>query len=102
MYGVSFDDAPAEVNILKSRFLEDFVGFGNRDDNEIFERIQQSLTNVPEMEWVDFSRGLGTDREVINADGSISGNISDETGIRGSYEYWKELMQRDVEPRVVI
>jgi phenylpropionate dioxygenase-like ring-hydroxylating dioxygenase large terminal subunit len=102
MYGVSFDDAPAEVNVLKSRFLEDFVGFGNRDDNEIFERIQQSLTNVPEMEWVDYSKGLGTDREVVNADGSISGNISDETGIRGSYAYWKELMRRDVEPRAVI
>jgi phenylpropionate dioxygenase-like ring-hydroxylating dioxygenase large terminal subunit len=100
-YGVMLEDAPAEVNALKSRFLEDFAGFGYRDDNEIFERIQQGLANIPEMEWVDFSKGLGTEREVVNADGSITGNVSDETGIRGAYTWWKELMRRDVRPRVV-
>ena len=96
------DDAPPAVNALKSRFLEDFAGFGYRDDNEIFERIQRSLTAIPEMEWVDFSKGLGTDREVVGADGSISGSVSDETGIRGAYFYWKELMKRDVRTRVVV
>lgn len=102
MYGVSFDDAPAEVNALKSRFLEDFAGFGNRDDNEVFERIQHALMTIPEMEWLDFSKGLGTDRETMNDDGSVSGNISDETGIRGSYMYWKELMNRDFEPKALV
>ena len=101
-YGVVLDDAPPAVNALKSRFLEDFAGFGYRDDNEIFERIQRSLTAIPEMEWVDFSKGLGTDREVVGADGSISGSVSDETGIRGAYFYWKELMKRDVRTRVVV
>ena len=101
-YGMVLDDAPTEVNALKSRFLEDFAGFGYRDDNEIFERIQHSLSTIPEMEWVDFSKGLGTDREVVGADGSISGNVSDETGIRGAYTYWKELMSRDVRPRAVV
>jgi hypothetical protein len=96
------DDAPPEVNALKSRFLEDFAGFGYRDDNEIFERIQYSLSTIPEMEWVDFSKGLGTSREVVNADGSITGNVSDETGIRGAYYYWKELMSRDVRLRVAL
>ena len=99
-YGVVLDDAPPEVNALKSRFLEDFAGFGYRDDNEIFERVQQGLSTIPEMEWVDFSKGLGTDREVVGPDGAITGNVSDETGMRGSYFWWKELMRRNVQPRV--
>ncbi len=100
-YGVVLEDAPPQVNALKSRFLEDFAGFGYRDDNEIFERIQHSLTTIPEMEWVDFSKGLGTDREVRGADGAITGAVSDETGIRGAYFRWQELMNRDVRPCVV-
>ena len=101
-YGVVLDDAPAEVNALKSRFTEDFTGFGYRDDNEIFERIQHSLSTIPEMEWVDFSKGLGTSRESVGADGTITGAVSDETGIRGAYTYWRELMGRDVHPCVLV
>lgn len=101
-YGVVLDDAPAEVNTLKNRFLEDFTGFGYRDDNEIFERIQQGLGNSPEMEWVDFSKGLGTDRETTSADGTVTGNVSDETGIRGAYAYWKVLMCRNFLPQVLV
>ncbi|MEY4267394.1 MAG: Rieske (2Fe-2S) protein [Pseudomonadota bacterium] len=100
-YGVVLDDAPMAVNALKSRFLEDFAGFGYRDDNEIFERIQHSLTTIPEMEWVDFSKGLGTDRESVGDDGSITGAVSDETGIRGAYQHWVELMERTVHPCVL-
>lgn len=85
-----------------TRFLEDFTGFGYRDDNEIFERIQQGLGIIREMEWVDFSKGLGTDRETTGADGAITGNVSDETGIRGAYAYWKVLMCRDFQPQVLI
>jgi phenylpropionate dioxygenase-like ring-hydroxylating dioxygenase large terminal subunit len=101
-YGVVFDDLPPEVNALKSRFLEDFAGFGYRDDNEIFERIQHALATIPEMEWLDFSKGLGTDREATGPDGAVTGNVSDETGIRGSYFHWKELMSRDVRPRALV
>lgn len=101
-YGVVLDDAPDEVGALKSRFLEDFAGFGYRDDNEIFERIQHALTTIPEMEWLDFSKGLGTDRETTDEQGVVTGAVSDETGIRGSYYYWAELMNRDVTPRVSI
>jgi len=101
-YGVVLDNAPPAVNALKSRFLEDFAGFGYRDDNEIFERIQHSLEAIPEMEWVDFSKGLGTEREVVGTDGAIRGNVADETGIRGSYFHWKELMGRNVRTQVVV
>jgi len=101
-YGVVFDNLPGEVNAIKARFLEDFPGFGYRDDNEIFERIQRALSTIPEMEWVDFSKGLGTDRESRTRDGTVIGNVSDETGIRGSYLWWKELMSRDVQPRALV
>ncbi len=100
-YDVVLDDAPDEVNALKSRFKEDFSGFGYRDDNEIFERIQHALTTIPEMEWLDFSKGLGTDREIFEENGVVKGAVSDETGIRGTYNFWKEIMSRDVVPRVV-
>ncbi|MFT7533477.1 MAG: phenylpropionate dioxygenase-like ring-hydroxylating dioxygenase large terminal subunit, partial [Gammaproteobacteria bacterium] len=100
-YDVVFADTLEEVNALKSRFKEDFAGFGYRDDNEIFERIQHALTTIPEMEWLDFSKGLGTDREVFEDNDVVRGAVSDETGIRGSYFYWKELMGRNVVPQVI-
>jgi len=96
LYTVILEDAPPEVNTLRLRFAEDFVYTGNRDDNEVFERMQISLANIPEMEWVDFSKGLGTDREQLQSDGSVRGNISDETGMRAAYQRWKELMSSDI------
>lgn len=53
------------------------------------------------MEWVDFSKGLGTNREVPQSDGFTRGNISDETGIRAAHQRWKELMSSDVSTCVV-
>jgi phenylpropionate dioxygenase-like ring-hydroxylating dioxygenase large terminal subunit len=100
-YTVLPNDAPPEMNRLRVRFSEDFNNVGARDDNEIFERIQNALENVPEMEWLDFSKGLGSGREHTGSDGAITGNISDETGIRGSYFWWKTLMNRDFRPSVL-
>jgi phenylpropionate dioxygenase-like ring-hydroxylating dioxygenase large terminal subunit len=86
------EDGPPEVNSLRMRFAEDFVTLGNRDDGEVFERIQDGLTNAYESEWVDVSRGWRTGRERAEPDGSLIGNVSDETGIRGAYEEWWRLM----------
>ncbi len=97
-YTTLIEGAPPEVNTLRLRFSEDFNNVASRDDNEVFERIQRALQDVPEMAWLDFSKGLGTDRETRHADGSISGNIADETGIRGSYQWWRTLMNRDFTP----
>lgn len=102
IYTVMLDDVPAELNTLRLRFAEDFVYTGNRDDNEIFERIQHALTTIPEMEWLDFSKGLGTAREVPQPDGSIRGAVSDETGIRASYGRWLELMNSDIRTSVAL
>lgn len=96
-YTVVINDAPAEMNTLRIRFSEDFNNVAARDDNEIFERIQKALSTTPEMPWLDFSKGLGTERESFAEDGSVTGNISDETGIRGSYQWWLTLMNREIQ-----
>ncbi len=83
---------PREVNALRMRQAEDFVNLGNRDDIEIFERTQEALAAAPEVEWVDVSRGWGTDRECREAGGPLAGNVADETGIRSGYEQWRKLM----------
>jgi phenylpropionate dioxygenase-like ring-hydroxylating dioxygenase large terminal subunit len=100
-YTALLNDAPEEINALRLRFAEDFNNVGARDDNEVMERVQQGLTLIPEMEWVDLSRGLGTNRESVRQDGVITGNIMDDTGVRGSYGWWATLMNRDVELKAV-
>jgi hypothetical protein len=95
-YVASANDLPDEIATLRLRFAEDFCNVGVPDDNEIMERIQQGLTSIPEMEWLDYSRGLGTDREKVEPDGAVTGNVMDETAMRGSYRRWKELMNREV------
>ncbi len=95
-YATLFEDAPEEFNTLRIRFVEDFNNLAGRDDNDAMERIQDALAVIPEMEWLDFSRGLGTDRESVDASGVVTGNVMDDTGVRGSYLRWKELMNRDV------
>lgn len=93
-YVAALSQVPQEVNTLRMRFTEDFSNLGNRDDFEVFERIQAALETVETLEWVDVSRGFDTDRERAQADGSVTGNITDETGIRGAYERWRELMSQ--------
>lgn len=95
-YTMLINDAPEEFNTLRLRFAEDFNNIATRDDNEAMERVQEALTTIPEMEWLDFSRGLGTERESVDDNGVITGNVMDDTGVRGSYHWWRELMNRDV------
>ena len=52
------DGADEEVNLLRLRVDEDFVSFGTPDDLEMFERIQEGLS-IPEVPWIDISRGIG-------------------------------------------
>ena len=101
-YGVVFDNVPPEVNAIKARFLEDFAGFGYRDDNEIFERIQRSAQYHPGDGMARLQQGSRHGPRNPDRDGVIVGNVSDETGIRGCYLWWKELMSRDVQPRALV
>lgn len=99
-YTTLINDAPDEINHLRIRFDEDFHSVGSRDDSEVMELIQQTLTTIPEMEWLDVSRGMC--RQRIDSDtGVITSNKTDDTAIRGAYDYWKYLMNRDVRTTVV-
>jgi len=100
-YTALLNDAPEEINALRVRFAEDFNNLGAPDDIEAMERAQQGLSLIPEMEWIDLSRGLGTARETVGPDGTVTGNIMDDTGVRGAYAWWLTLMNRDVRLKVV-
>ncbi|MFT4066332.1 aromatic ring-hydroxylating oxygenase subunit alpha [Paraburkholderia sp.] len=89
------NDAPDAVNKLRIRFDEDFHSLGSRDDSEIMERVQHALTTIPEMEWLDVSRGMCR-QSVDPQTGVVTSNKTDDTAIRGAYGYWKTQMARPV------
>jgi len=95
------NDAPDEINQLRLRFEEDFHSLGSRDDSEIQELVQHTLTVIPEMEWLDISRGTCR-QSVDEKTGVITSNKTDDTAIRGGYDWWRTLMNRDVRTTVVV
>ena len=82
--------APAEVDLLRLRVDEDFVNFGTPDDLDMFERIQRGLS-IPEMEWIDMSRGLPDDAG-DHEDDAICGPITSEAPQRRYLAHYAELM----------
>ncbi|WP_226505025.1 aromatic ring-hydroxylating dioxygenase subunit alpha [Pseudomonas sp. MWU16-30317] len=88
------DDLPAEVNSLRMRLQEDFPSFGEPDDLANFEECQIGL-DIPEMEWIVTSRHLDSGRERLDAQGNLTGPVSDELPIRAFWREWKKLMQRE-------
>ena len=83
--------APDEVNLMRLRVDEDFVSFGTPDDLAMFERIQDGLS-IPEVPWIDTSRGLGAPSEVVDETGVRTGPITSEAPQRGYYEEYLRLM----------
>jgi phenylpropionate dioxygenase-like ring-hydroxylating dioxygenase large terminal subunit len=98
-YTSLLNDAPDEINTLRIRFEEDFNNLGTRDDLAQMEEIQQTLGCVPELEWLDFSRGLS--RESADSHGIITGDKTDETPVRHAYTHWARLMDREVKLSVI-
>jgi phenylpropionate dioxygenase-like ring-hydroxylating dioxygenase large terminal subunit len=92
-YTTLINDAPDELNNLRIRFEEDFNNVGGRDDLAQLEEVQKCLTLIPEMEWIDVSRGMA--REFINEKGILTSNKTDDTAIRGSYRHWLALMNAE-------
>jgi phenylpropionate dioxygenase-like ring-hydroxylating dioxygenase large terminal subunit len=93
MIAVRLGGVSDEMNAARLRTHESFygpAGAGSPDDAEIFERVQRGLTAEIEP-WVELSRGI--EREVVDADGSIVGRITDEVTQRGQIRRWRELMQ---------
>ena len=87
--------APPEIDLLRLRVDEDFVNFGTPDDLDMFERIQRGLS-VPEMEWIDMSRGLPDDP---GEGGTVEGPITSEAPQRRYLAHYAELMTTPAETR---
>ena len=80
--------APPEIDLLRLRVDEDFVNFGTPDDLDMFERIQRGLS-IPEMEWIDMSRGLP---DGAADDGTVRGPITSEAPQRRYLAHYAKLM----------
>jgi phenylpropionate dioxygenase-like ring-hydroxylating dioxygenase large terminal subunit len=89
--------APDEVNIMRMRIGEDFPTMGNPDDLEIYERCHEGL-NIPEMEWIDTSKGLRPGGETVDERGVITSAVTSDTPIRGYLKEWRRLM--NLEPKL--
>jgi phenylpropionate dioxygenase-like ring-hydroxylating dioxygenase large terminal subunit len=89
---------PEQVNRLRVRSEEDFNNVGSRDDSDIMERVQHALETIPEMEWLDLTRGMN--RQTVSPNGVITSNKTDDTAIRGAYSHWLTLMNK--EPRTAV
>lgn len=90
--------ADPEIDLLRLRVDEDFVSFGTPDDLDMFERVQAGLA-IPEMEWVDVSRGLEDGVDRVDPDGTVSGPITSEAPQRGYLAHYARLMTTEVRTR---
>jgi hypothetical protein len=63
------------------------------------EQVQNCMETIPEMEWLDLSRGAV--RQTVHNNGAVTSNKTDDTANRGGYFFWKELMGKDVTLSVV-
>ncbi len=90
-YGTTIEGVPDEINTMRMRMQEDFPAFGEPDDLANFEEAQRGML-IPEVEWIDISRGVGTGCEVTGADGVVEGPITHEHHIRGYFQEWTRLM----------
>ena len=90
-YPTTLDGAPDEINELRMRIAEDFPNFGEVDDFENFERQQLGLS-IPEIEWIDTSRGLEVDRSWADQRGIRTTPVTDDAPLRAYHEEWKRLM----------
>jgi len=92
MWPVKLLGVPDGINQMRMRAHESFYGAasgGSPDDAEVFERAQRGLqANVDP--WIDISRGM--QREVVDVDGTIVGQASDEVPQREQMREWARLM----------
>tara|TARA_R110002020_G_scaffold134530_16_gene300394 strand:+ start:360 stop:1640 length:1281 start_codon:yes stop_codon:yes gene_type:complete len=90
---LGLDGGPAEANQMRMRLHEHFqgpMGFGSPDDSEVWERVQRGTKGDPDGTDIMVNRGLGLEKTSEN--GLPVGDISAETGMRGAYRKWKEMM----------
>lgn len=91
--------APEEVDLLRLRVDEDFVSFGTPDDLAMFERVQDGLS-IPEVPWIDISRGLGAASDTVGADGLATGPITSEAPQRAYLAEYRRLIEPHIREAV--
>jgi nitrite reductase/ring-hydroxylating ferredoxin subunit len=92
LYPTWFDGAPEEFNVARLRAHSLTYGPGGLiqpDDLEIFRRVGVGLGHSRDG-WVDLSRGSHLDQP--HADGTIMGQVTDESPQRGFWRHWAEVM----------
>jgi phenylpropionate dioxygenase-like ring-hydroxylating dioxygenase large terminal subunit len=83
---------PDDVNAARLRGHEAFfppAGMGGSDDQEIFERMQVGL-QASHDPWLFIGRGMH--REVVQPDGSVTAQVTDELNTRAIFRQWRDVM----------
>lgn len=62
------------------------------DDTEMYERNQRGVA-LRDPEWVDIRRGV--ERERTDENGFRIGTATDETGMRGFWSHYRNLMEAE-------
>ena len=86
---------PEELNTQRIRQFEQFYsphGGGIHDDIEMFNRVQEGVQCTMDP-WLIFQRGLH--REERLPDGTLRGQVTDETPQRAMWQHWLKVMQQD-------
>ena len=86
------EGAPAPFNRKRMRLHEHFqgpMGFGTPDDGEAWERVQKG-SMAGKDGWILVNRGMGNLH--TSKDGNVAGAVCSETGMRGAYQKYKQMM----------
>ncbi|KRB83459.1 aromatic ring-hydroxylating oxygenase subunit alpha [Noviherbaspirillum sp. Root189] len=89
------EGVPDEVNQRILRQSEAALGpsaFLLADDSVISERQQLAMRD--QAGWLDVSRGMN--RDVVDAEGIITGHVTDECTNRGFWRHYKKVMQKEL------
>lgn len=89
------EGVPEEVNQRILRQSEAALGpsaFLLADDSVISERQQLAMRD--QADWLDVSRGMN--RDVVDAQGIITGHVTDECTNRGFWRHYKKVMQKEL------
>ena len=91
-FSTALEGAPDEINAIRMRMQEDFPSFGEVDDTAQFEACQVGMDGVPEMEWIDIRRHMGTGVGHQAEDGIWTEPISSDQHMRAYYAAWLRVM----------
>ena len=91
------EGAPVSFNRKRMRLHEHFqgpMGFGTPDDGEAWERVQKG-SMAGKDGWILVNRGM--ENLHTSKDGNVAGAVCSETGMRGAYQKYKQMMAAEGE-----